>query len=348
MAMLCDKYQPQSFHDIKHNHNAYKMIMSITSHDDMPHLIIQGANGCGKKTFVELLLKHKYGDFNTKLSTISFKSITTPLYLLSSIYHHQINFSIHNTYDRKLLKLYLEEISTQPISKVKYRIIVLENADMLSIDAQESLRKTLETYIKNMRFIFISSKKNKIIDALRSRCTVISLDSPTYLEIQDILTEINFRETGMKQNTDTINLISNNCERNIKLAINYLEMYLLKPDEFSIENMNPVLNYCEQIIDIIVKGSDISKITDHVREKIYVLINYCVDPKLILQYLLQSAINKIPRKYYHEKYLLALKASERDLSLKNSSKSIYHLEGYCIFIMEIIKKVMVMQKKAAC
>jgi hypothetical protein len=102
---------------------------------------------------------------------------------------------------------------------------------------------------------------------------------------------------------------------------------------------------CEEIVNVIVKGTDLTSTVDKIREIIYSLVNYCVDHRVILEHLLEQVLKRIPKQYHREKYLICLKASERDVSLRRSSKGIYHLEGFCLYAMYIIKEIMSQQKK---
>jgi len=354
MSLLVDKYEPQTLSEvqIQHNEDVCNFLKAISKAKNMPHMIIQGNRGSGKKLLTHLFLKEKYGKFDTSNTKMYFKiqgksEEKSTINLLASSYHYQFNPNNHNIYDRTLLKLFLNEITYSIISKIAYRIIIIEDADLLSTEAQESLRKTLETHINHCRFIFISNNEGKIIDPLKSRCAIVRVHAPTKPQIVSILTDIYHKETDKVEpnHTDAINSISESCERNIKMAINYLERYILEPEDFSVKKCNPTMIMCENIVNTIVKGSDIANTMDRVREIIYSLVNYCVEHKVILDYILQATLKKIPKQYHDEKYLICLKAAERDQSLRQSSKGIYHVEGFCLYIMIIIKAVMGIQKK---
>jgi len=353
MALLVDKYDPKTFQEVCHNKNVCKFLQAMSKSTSMQHMIIEGGRGCGKKTLIRLLIHEKYGKFDTSNVKMYFKiqgktEDKSTINLLASRYHYQLNPNIHTIYDRTLLKLFLNEITYSIISNIKYRIIVIEDTDLLSTEAQESLRKTLETYITTCRFIFISNNEGKIIEPLRSRCCIVKVNSPTINEINSILNDIYTKESGKcpeEEETIRINEISTECNRSLQTAINYLERYLLDKKAFNISDCDPTKQQCENIVTLIVKGSDIANTLDKIREIIYSLVNYCVPHETILFNILNAVLKKIPRKYHKEKQLICLKATERDKSLRQSSKGIYHVEGFCLYIMYIIKQVMGTQKK---
>lgn len=375
MSLLIDSCEPKSLGDITHNTEVCQFLAALAKSKHMPHILIQGARGAGKKLMIRLFLKEKYGVFDTSPTTMHFKiqgktEDKSCMNLLASSYHYQFNPQNHNTYDRTLLKLFLNEISYSIISKkIAYRIIIIEDADMLTVEAQEALRRTLETHITHCRFIFISNNEGKIIDPIMSRCTILRVNSPTDKEMTQILQSIDpsaDAEIAIQQ-------IVANSGRNIHTAINYLEMYQAQKaspvqkeekdrdtktkkgakstkeapliTNSPWEPINPVMKSCEEIVNVIVKGTDLTSTVDKIREIIYSLVNYCVDHRVILEHLLEQVLKRIPKQYHREKYLICLKASERDVSLRRSSKGIYHLEGFCLYAMYIIKEIMSQQKK---
>jgi replication factor C subunit 3/5 len=352
MALLVDKNVPVSLAEVNHNPDVCRFLARLAHVRSMPHIIIHGKRGTGKKLFANLYLKEKYGSFETNSTTMTFKikgktEDKSSMHLLASRYHYQINPKNNNTYDRTLLKLFLGELSYNLISNIDYRIIIIEDADLLTIEAQESLRKTLETHINTCRFIFLSNNEGKIIDPLWSRCAIVRVNAPTKADLSRILTSVYTEEVGAPSPSQesVIAAIAETCESNILTAINYLECYLLDESDFDIKRCNPIMNECDEIINIIIKGNDITTAMEKCREKIYALVNYCVEHHVILEYMLAAALKRIPKQYHNERYLLCLKASDRDRSLRLSSKGIYHLEGFCLYIMNVIKDVMVTQKK---
>ena len=118
---------------------------------------------------------------------------TEPLILpiLYSPYHFQINLSPYGVYDRVLLEFFFKEIvNYKPFNNLPYRIIIIEETDNLTIEAQQSLRRTLETKILNSRFIFIVNNEGFLIEPLYSRCIILPVLSPTKKELFTILKKI--------------------------------------------------------------------------------------------------------------------------------------------------------------
>lgn len=341
--LLADKYAPNSLDDIQHNDEAVKMLKNLAGKANIPHLIVKGERGTGKKTLLKLFLQEKYGNYTTYNTSMMFKipgkTDGKTMNLLASKYHYQFNPNVHNTYDRTLLKLFINEISYRSISGLSYRIVIIEDADLLTVEAQESLRKTLETYIHICRFIFICNNEGRIIDPIYSRCAVISVNAPTVDEIINILTPVVEQEET--SDVDVVE-IANASRRNLRVAFQLLEKKILGFDNIFYD---PIHKLCDDIVQILIKGTIIADMMDSVRQIIYKIVNHRIDTNIIIYDLLSSLLDKLPKKAHNERYLLCLKASEIDESIRQSSKSIYHIEGFCLYAMSVIKSLTTTKKR---
>jgi replication factor C subunit 3/5 len=107
--ILIDKYKPQDFKDIKYSCATNEQLQSLITKNNMPHIILKGFRGCGKKTRSLLFLKEKYNHtvFNLNTLNMEFKLINkkNPIVLtvLYSPFHYQINLSQYGVYDRIIL-----------------------------------------------------------------------------------------------------------------------------------------------------------------------------------------------------------------------------------------------------
>ncbi len=350
MTLFADKYQPSSLSNIDYGEHVGDVLTALARSEQLPHLIIEGARGSGKKVRTNLFLKAKYGSFNTNRVLMHLKipgkTEEKELHALASRYHYQLNPNIHNIYDRTLMQSFIDAVvQCEIISSIPYRIIIIEDADLLTIEAQESLRKTLETYIHTCRFIFLSNREGHIIDPLYSRCVKIEVNSPTEKEIKSILQNICKMEGMPPAPNDIYNDIITGSQRDLSRALRYFEKYLVRckcglNPKFDLREYDSVYNYCCRIIDTIISGTDIVGTMDTVRTFLYELVNYCTDNKELLPILLDISLSKIPKTCHTERYLLCNMASVRDESIRQSSKSVYHVEGFCLYIFGIIKTIM--------
>jgi replication factor C subunit 3/5 len=350
MSLFADKYQPAALSNLDYGDHVGAVLSSLARSDQLPHLIIEGARGSGKKLRANLFLHEKYGAFNINRVLMHLKipgkSEEKEMYTLASRFHYQLNPNIHNIYDRTLMQSFIDAIvQCEIISSIPYRIIIIEDADLLTIEAQESLRKTLETYIQSCRFIFLCNREGHIIDPLYSRCVKIEVSSPTHEEIEKILRNICLKETAIDIPESVYRDIIQGSQRDLSRALRYFEKFVMRlkcgmEPKFSLREYDSVYNYCCLIIEAIITGTDIVGTMDNVRLYLYELVNYCTDNKILISILLEITLSKIPKTCHTERYLLCNMASVRDETIRQSSKSVYHVEGFCLYIFGIIKTLM--------
>jgi replication factor C subunit 3/5 len=292
----------------------------------------------------------KYGPWHVKSTQITLeipgKSETAPVYVTMSPYHYQIDPTIHSIYDRTLIQAFIAEVVRYKIvSGFPFRIIVIENADMLTVKAQESLRRTLETYIGACRFIFLCNREDKIIEPLYSRCVTVKCSAPTNEEVFQII-----RKIAPDISEEPLREISSSCERDLNMAMKYVEQFSLRwHDEgvrkFSRDDYDSIQRTCAGIVDMIIRGSDMDETITAVREEIYDLMTFCVNCQSLISRILSISIGRLPKSETDAIYDLCQVASQSDSTIRMSSKPVYHVEHFCLHLYRIVKSVMDKRKQ---
>jgi len=142
-----EKYRPQTIEDCILNDNLKKTFQEFVNRKEIPNLLLCGTAGVGKTTVARALCEEVGCD-----------------YII-------INGSDENGVDavRVKIKNYASSMSLSGGRKV----VILDEADYLTANAQAILRAGIEEFASNCSFIFTCNFKNRIIDPLHSRCTVI-------------------------------------------------------------------------------------------------------------------------------------------------------------------------------
>lgn len=143
------KYCPKRLEEISGNRSELIAQLSRKSPSQLPHLLLHGPPGSGKNTFVSTLLKKLYGpDFHTHVKLINASKDRG----IASI---------------RKLKLFAKTLDGKP------HIIVFDEADKFTPDAQQALRRIMELGAKNVRFFFLCNRICKIIFPIQSRTEIL-------------------------------------------------------------------------------------------------------------------------------------------------------------------------------
>ena len=147
---LVEKYRPKKFEDIVSHENIINTLSNLIESNKMPHLLFYGPPGTGKTTTIMACIKKIYGE--------KYKSMVLEL----------------NGSDDRGINIVREQIKefscSQRIFKNGIKIVILDEADSMTFDAQFALRRVIENFTYNTRFCLICNYISKIIKALQSRC----------------------------------------------------------------------------------------------------------------------------------------------------------------------------------
>jgi DNA polymerase III delta prime subunit len=154
-----EKYRPTSLSEVRGQDNAIMLFREMLSANRPLHFLFYGPSGTGKTSAVTSFCNELYGENNTD----------------------QYILSINASYDRGIdmvrnkIKPFCKR-STTPFTRnghiVDYKFVILDEADTLTKDAQNALRRCIEIYSYNTRFCFLCNYVCHIITPILSRCSV--------------------------------------------------------------------------------------------------------------------------------------------------------------------------------
>lgn len=227
MALLVDKHRPRTLETLTYHSSLSDRLHSLATSGDFPHLLIYGPSGAGKKTRISATLRALYGPGVEKIKIDSRVFQTTSnrkleFNIVSSNYHLEITPSDVGNYDRVVVQDLLKEVAqTQQVdssAKQKFKVVVINEADALTRDAQASLRRTMEKYSPNLRLILLANSTSNIIAPIRSRCLLVRVSAPTVEEIGEVLEKVG-RKEGYKGCEALERRIAGECGRNLRRAL---------------------------------------------------------------------------------------------------------------------------------
>jgi len=216
-SLLVEKYRPNVLENYVGNENIKKSISKYLEQNDIQNLIFYGPAGTGKTTLAKLCVKNLDCD---------------------SLY---INASDERGIEtiRDKVQGFASVASFKPL-----KVVILDEADFLTIQAQASLRNVIETFSRTTRFIMTCNFVERIIDPLQSRCHVLKIVPPSKqdvarhlawvlgeekirFEMQDLVPLVNQYYPDLRKCINTIQLstIDNNLhlDKSILVSSNYID-----------------------------------------------------------------------------------------------------------------------------
>jgi len=155
-SLWVEQYRSKALDEYVGNEQLKQIVHQYLKNNDLQNLLLYGTPGTGKTTLAKLIVNNFNCDY---------------LY---------INASDERGIDtiRDKVQGFASSASFKPI-----KIIILDEADFLTIQAQASLRNIIETYSRTTRFILTCNYLERIIDPLQSRCQVLKITPPSKKEV---------------------------------------------------------------------------------------------------------------------------------------------------------------------
>tara|TARA_B110000908_G_C10253155_1_gene453491 strand:+ start:868 stop:1824 length:957 start_codon:yes stop_codon:yes gene_type:complete len=202
-----EKYRPKNLDMIKGQSVNIECIKKLLENRALPHLLFYGNSGTGKTSTIMSIINKLFG--SNKIFS---------LMKLDASDDRGIN-SV-----REEIKGFAEK---KKLFNRGIKIIILDEADNMTFDAQFALRRIIEKYSENTRFCLICNYENKIIPAIKSRCANFKFNPINSEIISDRLEYICLKE-NIKINKKAINIISELSNGDMRKAINLLQSVYLK------------------------------------------------------------------------------------------------------------------------
>lgn len=226
-----EKYRPEKLTDIISHTEIINTLTNLISNNKIPHMIFYGPPGTGKTTTILACAKKIYGS--------NYRSMILELNGSDdrgiNVVREQIK-SFSAT-DSKISSIFTkvegDEQSTNEIHKTNIKLVILDEADAMTYDAQFALRRVVESYTNSTRFCLICNYLTKIIPALQSRCQMFRFapinNTDHYNKIKNV-TELE----QMNIDDDALETVVELSEGDMRKSLNLLQslhmIYVRKND----------------------------------------------------------------------------------------------------------------------
>ncbi|WP_246984750.1 replication factor C small subunit [Halorientalis marina] len=231
-----EKYRPQNLDDIVGQETITERLQSYVERNDLPHLMFSGQAGIGKSTAALAVARELYGE------------------------DWQEHFLELNASDQRGIDVVRERIKSFARSSfggAEYRIIFLDEADSLTSDAQSALRRTMEQFSNNVRFILSCNYSSQIIDPIQSRCAVFRF-APLGDEAVEEQVRIIAEEEGIELTDDGIEALVYAADGDMRKAINGLQAASVTGDTVDAEAVYAITSTArpEEIEEMVTEALD--------------------------------------------------------------------------------------------
>ncbi|PSN92537.1 replication factor C small subunit [Candidatus Marsarchaeota G2 archaeon OSP_D] len=233
-----EKYRPKKLDDLVGNDAVVLRLKQFARQKNMPHCLFIGPAGVGKTTAAICLSRDILGEHFREG------------YL-------ELNASSDNRIDvvRTQIKDYAR---TTTFSGIPFKILVLDEADNMTPEAQQALRRTMEIYSNVCRFILIANYSNRIIEPIQSRCAVFRF---TRLSKNDVVERLRYiaEQEGLKYDREGLEAIYDEHQGDLRMCINTLQSLAVLNKKVDKQNVLEVLGSVyladiSQIIDLSLEG----------------------------------------------------------------------------------------------
>eukprot|EP01039_Chlorochromonas_danica_P004279 gene4280-4699_t len=353
-ALWVDKYRPNTLNKLTFHHEMTSRLEALAQCEEIPHLLVYGPPGAGKKTRVLAFLREVYGPGveRVKLEHKSFKTASgkaVEISLVASNYHLECNPSEVGNNDRLVIQEVIKEIASHgnlqssvgaPGSR-PFKILLLTEVDRLSKQAQAGLRRTMEKYSAQCRIILLCNSPSKVIEPVRSRCLGFRIPAPAVDEIASLLTTV-ARKEGLSVAPDTALRLAVESGRNLRRSLLMLEALRMQQSPstsllLTSGQPTPLPDwqvYINKLAREILAEQTPSKLLQ-AREMLYALLTNCIPADIILATLTNDLLQSLDDSVKHEVVHWAAYYAER---LASGSKEIFHLEAFVAKVMALYKR----------
>ena len=222
-TLWVEKYRPSSLDSYIGNEHLRSKVKVYIESGDLPHLLLYGRAGTGKTTLAKLLVNNIECDY---------------LY---------INASDENSVDvvREKVKNFASTLGFQEM-----KVIILDECDYITPNAQAALRNLMETFSKHCRFILTCNYVERIIDPIQSRCQSFQIIPPDRKQVAVHLSDILTKEKVKSEINDIVTIVNGGFP-DLRRVINAAQRQVVNGELVIDEGMSIQNDYKNQVLEIL-------------------------------------------------------------------------------------------------
>jgi len=227
-SLWVEKYRPDTLEGYIGNEYILEKVKIYIQNEDVPHLLLYGSAGTGKTTLAKIITNQIDCDL---------------MY---------INASDENSVDGVRDKI--RGFASSKGFK-KWKVIILDEADYLSHNAQAALRNLMETFSASTRFILTCNYVEKIADPIQSRCQTFVITPPSKKEVAKRLNTI-LTEEGIGFEMGDLVTVVNSGYPDIRRVLNAAQQQVVNGNLVINKQLTLEANYADKVVQELISKND--------------------------------------------------------------------------------------------
>ena len=237
-SLWVEKYRPDTLEGYVGNEYILEKVKIYIQNEDVPHLLLYGQAGTGKTTLAKIITNQIDCDL---------------MY---------INASDENSVDavRDKIRGFASSLGFR-----KWKVIILDEADYLTPNAQAALRNLMETFSASTRFILTCNFVEKVIDPIQSRCQTFAITPPSKKDVAKRLNDILTTE-GIEFEMSDLAVLVNSGYPDIRRVLNAAQRQVINGKLVIDKQSTLEANYTEKVVQELMSNNDAKTKFTNVRQ----------------------------------------------------------------------------------